>query len=107
MKLNKQEKKILRGLAAKFRKELNAKQILLYGSAARDQLEVGSDIDLLIVLPVVNWEIEKRVSDLCFDAELDCARVVSTVCLTEDEINNSPLRVSPFILNTKKDGINL
>ena len=107
MKLSSKEKNALDKLARTFRERFRAKEIVLYGSAARDQLDKDSDIDLLIVLPEVNWQIEKDVIQHCFDAELECGRVFSAVCFSIDELENSPLRCSPFVLNIHKDGKSL
>lgn len=107
MKLSSREKVTLDNLAKTFRERFGAEDVILYGSAARGQLDEGSDIDLLIVLPEVNWEIEKQIIDVCFDAELECGRVFSTVCFSTDELDNSPLRSSPLVLNVRKEGIPL
>ena len=107
MQLTSTEQGILKELVDTFRRHFGASEVLLYGSAARGALEEGSDVDLLVVLPEVNWEIEKRLIDYCFKAELQCGRVISTVCFTADELTHSPLRVSPLVLNARKEGIPL
>ncbi len=107
MQLTSTEQRILKELVDTFRRQFGASEVLLYGSAARGDLEEGSDIDLLVVLPEVNWEIEKRLIDYCFEAELKCGRVISTVWFSRDELAHSPLRVSPLVLSARKEGIPL
>jgi len=107
MRLSESEERILADLVGTLRSEFGALEIVLYGSAARGDLEEGSDIDLLVVLPEVDWEIEQQISDCCFDAGLKCGRVISTACFGRDEIGESPLRVSPFVLNVRREGIRL
>ena len=107
MVLSEAEKQQLVALAAGLRAEFGATDVLLYGSAARGELEVGSDIDLLVVLPELDWEIEKRVIDRCFELELRLGRVVPAACFSKDELTGTPLRVSPFVLNARKDGVAL
>lgn len=104
MKLSSKEKTALDELAKIFRERFGAKEIILYGSAVRDELDEGSDIDLLVVLPEVNWEIEKDIIQNCFAAELECNRIFSVTCYSVDELEHSPLRVSPLILNARKEG---
>ena len=87
-----------------FRARFGAKEVCLYGSAARGQMDAGSDIDIFLVLPEVNWQIEKEIIKLCFDAELKCGRVFSAVCYSVDDIENSPLKESPLVLNVRKQG---
>jgi predicted nucleotidyltransferase len=107
MNLTRKEQQILQGLVARVRRLAGAKEVILYGSAARSDLDEGSDIDLLVVLPRVTWDIEKQISDLCFAAELQCGRVVSAVCFSESELRETPLRVSPLVVNARREGIPL
>ena len=107
MQLTRAEQHVVTKLVATLRKEFGASRILLYGSAARGQLAEGSDIDLLVVLPQVTWEIEKQVVKRCFQAELQCGRVISAACFTAGELTETPLRASPFVLNAHKEGVAL
>jgi len=107
MKLSSKEKHALDKLAKIFRERFEAKEVILYGSAARDELDQGSDIDMLIVLPEVSWEIEKDIIQMCFAAELECGRVFSVTCYTINELEHSPLRLSPLVLNARKEGQSL
>jgi predicted nucleotidyltransferase len=107
MQLTPCEQQIVKGLADTLRRNLGASEVLLYGSAARGQLEEGSDVDLLVVLPKVNWEIEKQVTERCFQAELKCERIISAISFTEAELTQTPLRASPFVLGARKEGIPL
>ena len=80
MNLSEIENQALLDLSKAFRDRFNAKEVRLYGSAARGEMDEASDIDLFLVLPNVNWKIEKDVIKLCFDAELKYGRVFSAVC---------------------------
>lgn len=107
MQLDRTEKRILAALGKTLRTDLGATEIILYGSAARGQLAEGSDIDLFVVLPEVSWDIEKKVIDRCFEAGLECGRVISTACFTAKELAETPLRASPFVLNVRREGMEL
>ena len=104
MKLSESENQALIELSRVFREQFGAKEVCLYGSAARDEMDEASDIDIFLVLPEVNWQIEKDIIKLCFDAELKYGRVFSVVCYSVDDIQNSPLKESPLVLNVRKQG---
>jgi len=106
MKLSLKEQKIIKQLSSELKERFGARQIILYGSAVRQTMNEGSDIDILVVLPEVNWEIEKEITDLCFDFEFkfEMDRMISVMCVTENELKNSPLRASPFVLNVMREG---
>jgi len=107
MKLTGKEKQLIANLALKLKSDFGAKRVILYGSAVRDELGEYSDIDILVVLEKVSWAIEKQIISICFDAELECGRVFSAVCISEDELTNSPLQESPLILNVLSQGKSL
>jgi predicted nucleotidyltransferase len=104
MKLTQNEKDILAGLSRALKRDFKAEKVLLFGSAARNQMDQDSDIDVLVVLPENRWDIEKRIIELCFAAELECGRIISTICFSRDEFYNSPLKESPLVLNALKQG---
>ena len=72
MELTEKERQVLSGVVRTLRTRFGAREVLLYGSAARGQLDEGSDIDLLVVLPRVDWELQKQIIGACYDAELEC-----------------------------------
>ena len=104
MKLSKSENQALVELSRVFREQFGAEEVCLYGSAARGQMDAGSDIDIFMVLPKVNWQIEKEIIKHCFDAELECGRVFSAVCYSIDDLQEGPLKESPLVLNVRKQG---
>ena len=107
MQLTSQEKTILKDLVSQLRSKLGAQDVLLYGSAARGRMSKWSDIDILVILPHVDWSIEKQVTDLCFAAELECNRIISAQCMTRHEMCNTPLKASPFVRNIEHEGVPL
>ena len=104
MQLSFEERKNLSEVTRVLRDRFGAVEVLLYGSAARGELDEESDIDLIVVLPKLDWAIQKEIISVCFDAELRCGRVISAICYTTDEIEHSPLRSSPLVLTARGEG---
>jgi tRNA nucleotidyltransferase (CCA-adding enzyme) len=104
MELSDEERHALSRVAQTLRDRFDAREIILYGSAARGQLDDESDIDLLVVLPKTGWEIQKEIIAICFKAGLQCGRVFSAICYTTDEMEQSPLRSSPLVLAARGEG---
>ena len=107
MTLTKNERSVLQDLVRKLKSDFAAKQVVLYGSAVRDALDEESDIDLLVVLPFVDWEVEKRVGELAFEAGLEIDRVISTLCFSEDDMQQSFRQTSPLLRNIRREGVAL
>jgi len=104
MELNTEERDALSRVVQVLRDRFGAREVILYGSAARGQLDAESDIDLLVVLPELDWEIQKEIIAVCFEAELQCGRIISALCYTMDELEHSPLRSSPLVLTARREG---
>lgn len=104
MRMSTEEHDVLSRVAQTLRDRFDAREVILYGSAAREQLDEESDIDLLVVLPKIDWEIQKQIIAVCFDAELQCGRVFSATCYTMKEMEDSPLRSSPLVLAARREG---
>lgn len=104
MELNIEERKALSKVVRTLRTRFGAVEVILYGSAARGSLDEESDIDLLVVLPTLDWETQKDIIAVCFEAELECGRVISAICYTTDEIEHGPLRSSPLVMTARREG---
>jgi len=80
------------------------KGLVLYGSMARDQAEVGSDIDLLVLLdePFDYFQELRRIIDLLYPVQLDTDRLISAkpAPVTEFEVGSIQL-----YRNAKREGI--
>ena len=107
MTLNTKEQQALSILADTLRTRFGASEVILYGSAARGELQEGSDVDLLVVLPKIDWATEKKIIGICYEAELECGRVFSSVFYSSNEMQTGPLRFSPLVLNARREGKSL
>ena len=72
--------------------------VAIIGSVGRGSQWPLSDIDLLVVLAQVDWETQKEIISVCFEAQLECGRVFSATCYSTEEIEHGPLRSSPLVL---------
>ena len=80
------------------------KQVLVYGSFARGEATEASDIDMVVIIDdSLNAEnVEKELSDFLFDILLERKELISVFAIPESIYENYN---SPFILNTKAEGI--
>ncbi len=82
------------------------KQVLVYGSFARGEATEASDIDMAVIIDdSLNAEnVEKELSNFLFDILLERKELISVVAIPESIYENYN---SPFILNTKAEGITI
>lgn len=79
------------------------KGLILYGSVAREQASVGSDIDLLVLLgePFDHFDELRRIIDLLYPVQLESEQLVSAKPAAEGEFNVGRLQL---YRNAKREG---
>lgn len=80
------------------------KQVLIYGSFARGEATEDSDIDMAVIIDdsLKAENVEKELSDFLFDILLERKELISVFAIPESIFENYN---SPFILNTKAEGV--
>lgn len=103
------KKKILYLFIDEVQKKLGASisKIILYGSYAREDNREDSDIDIMILTPLVEDEIrgiENGVYDLAYDYGLEYGVMIS-VNIKNEEHFNYWLGALPYYDNIKREGV--
>ena len=107
MKLTPREQAVINDLADRLKEECFAERVVLFGSAASGAMDAESDVDLMIVLPEVDWDMEKRIGGMAFEVGLEINRVITTLCFSVSELEDGPMRASPLIHNIQREGLPL
>jgi len=81
-------------------------RLILFGSHARGEANLDSDIDLLAVLksPVSQVQEISYMSELCFKILLDYDELVSIIPMSEDRFNAKDVAL---LRNIQREGIEL
>lgn len=106
-KLLRMETDALAELKADLSKKHHLHWMKLIGSKARGDYDAESDIDIVIVLEEVDWQIERDVFEMCFYAGLKHDVVISPVVYSRKEIEESRTRITPFYQAIETEGISL
>lgn len=77
---------ILKELKKKVSDKYNINEMKLFGSSARGDRSADSDIDVFIVLPEVNRQIEEDLFDIAYDLELKHDCLIDLIVLSDDII---------------------
>jgi len=81
--------------------------IRLFGSKARGDATVDSDIDVLVIVQpeADRIRLETAVSDIAFDVSLDHAVHISPCVLTTRALNDPVWRETPFLRAIEREGL--
>lgn len=77
----------------------------LFGSKARGNADIESDLDVAIVIEELDWEIEKSVYEICFYTGLEHDALISPIVYSGQELSQSRTCSTPFFKNLERDGI--
>ena len=82
-------------------------EVILHGSYARGDYNEHSDVDIMILTPLTDEEIEEvetEIFDLAFDYQMDYGIDISVVIQNKERFNYW-LGALPFYNNVQKEGI--
>jgi len=80
-------------------------KVYIFGSAVRDSMEEGSDIDLLVVLDNRDDVVEKKISDVAFRMSLENDILINEIVYSREVYESKRFRVTPLFKNIQKDGV--
>lgn len=80
-------------------------ELRLFGSKARGDSDPESDIDVLVVLEDMSWDIEKAVSRLCFNINIEHGVLLVPVLYSRADYESELTRVTPFYQNVRTEGV--
>jgi len=105
MRINK--KTILNDLKYRLESRLpnNLRYVVLFGSQVTGKAHNDSDYDIIIVLKQkVDWNVERDISDICYDIDLKYNIITDTHIISEYEL--STLRgKQPIFVNALSNGL--
>ncbi len=103
--LLKKEKDALTELKEELSKKYKLLWMKLIGSKARGNFDEESDIDIVIVLKNVEWDVEKDIYEKCFYLGLKYDIVISPIIYSEKDINDKLTQITPFYKTVETEGI--
>lgn len=83
------------------------KKVILFGSYARGDYDINSDIDIMILTDLDDEELAKyriKIRDLAYDLEFENDMIISPVIRNIEKYNNR-INIIPFYMNVQKEGV--
>ena len=79
----------------------------VYGSKARGDDDEFSDMDVFVEVLTMDKRIKEDIADISWEVGLKNLLVISPLVFSKDEIENTPLRVSPIVKNIYDQGVRI
>lgn len=100
--MREEDYKIAKELKEKLSEVVSLIDFRVFGSRARGDFEEYSDMDIFIEVEFLNKELREKISDIIWEISFKYLIVISPIIFTREEIENSPLKMSPILNNIKK-----
>jgi predicted nucleotidyltransferase len=78
-------------------------RVILFGSQARGDATKESDIDLLVILPLIDVKTTRLASDIAWEVGFEAGKVISMIPDTKEQMQRYSFL--PFYRSIKQEGI--
>lgn len=98
---------IAKKFAERIRALVSDAKIILYGSAARGQMEEFSDIDVYVELPDFydTRFIGGQINDIAWEIGFENDKVIQAIIYRKSDVWETPRRSSPYIKALHSEGV--
>lgn len=102
------DKIVVEQIVQEFRKRLVEKlglplQVILYGSYAREEATKESDVDVLVIVPVLDKRTDDIIGEIAWEVGFEAGVVLSVMPVSHSEL--PLLKASPFFQAIQREGI--
>jgi predicted nucleotidyltransferase len=80
-------------------------QVCVFGSRARGDATVGSDLDIFLVLDHIDADLREKISEVAWEVGFENDVLLSTLVVTAEELERGPMGVSPIVRQIEKEGV--
>ena len=100
------QKKALEELKGKILEQFDVIELILFGSTARGDYDIESDIDLLVLTKREYSRSERHeITDLVFEINLEYGTNISTTVVDIHSWNSGSFSILPIKQEIKEDGV--
>jgi len=77
----------------------------VFGSRARGDGDRDSDMDVFVEVASADAGIEKAVRDVAWETGFEYLMHISPVIFSREDVESSPMRVSPIMQGIRREGV--
>jgi len=103
--LKENEERALKALKEALSKKFHLVDLRLFGSRARGEGDLESDLDVMIEIAESNPGIEAQIDDIIFEINLQNDSFISAVIFEKKEVDVGPLSESPLYKIIQREGL--
>ncbi|MBI4723024.1 MAG: nucleotidyltransferase domain-containing protein [Candidatus Stahlbacteria bacterium] len=97
--------KIAKTLKERLSKVVQLVDFRIFGSRASGHSDEYSDMDIFLEVESLDVELKEKIFNIIWEVGFEHLIFISPLIFTKDEIENSPLKVSPIVKNIVTEGV--
>jgi predicted nucleotidyltransferase len=97
--------KIALELKNRFSNHVPVVEMRVFGSRARGDNEIDSDLDVFVEVEDLNRSIRRLLKDASWEVGLDHDLVIAPVFFSREELERTPQRSTPLLQTVREEGI--
>ena len=98
---------IAKELKQQLSKVVHLIEFRVFGSRVREDFNEYSDLDVFIEVEQFDKQLKQKMRRVIWEVGFKNSLYISPLFFTRDEIERSPLRVSPIVKNIEEEGVKI
>lgn len=98
---------VLARIAERLKRRYGAEKVIVYGSVARGEATIHSDVDLLVVAPSTEKGYQRMATVRGIVRDLSRGLPISPIVLTPEELQHRLADEDPFVREIVQSGVEL
>lgn len=103
--ISEKDREIARELKRRISEVVSLVDFKVFGSRARGDAHEYSDMDVFIEVETITKDMQEKIFEISWELGLEHLIHIATIIFTRDELENTPVRSSPIILNIREEGV--
>ena len=98
---------IARELKIKLSKLTSILDFKVFGSRARGEADEYSDMDVFIEVECLDKELKREIRHIVWEVGFENSIHISPLLFTRHELEDTPIRSSPIVINIAEEGVRI